>query len=175
MIVPLTIHRKKKRLGRLELRSLITSRQSDSFGRISPFLCFYIVYQVSSHVFTVTKNTTYRKFYQCNSLFFISLPIKLCALTLPLSVTRALKTIEDDSGKRCNLKKQQKSLLSLPLLWCGKPFRWFRFPPEPFVWTSRGVTPSYKMLMRAKSAGFLLFSLMKDARGKPGINSHAHM
>ena len=105
MIVPLTIHRKKKRLDRLGLRSLITSRQSDSFGRISPFLCFYIVYQVSSHVFTVTQNTTYRKFYQCNSLFFISLPITLCALTLPLSVTRALKTIGDDSGKRCNLKK----------------------------------------------------------------------
>ena len=27
--------------------------------------------------------------------------------------------------------------------------------------------------MRAKSAGFLLFSLMKDARGKPVINSYA--
>ena len=110
MIVPLTIHRKKKRLDRLGLRSLITSRQSDSFGRISPFLCFYIVYQVSSHVFTVTQNTTYRKFYQCNSLFFISLPITLCALTLPLSVTRALKTIGDDSGKRCKFKKNSGNL-----------------------------------------------------------------
>ena len=64
-------------------------------------------------------------------------------------------------------------MLLLPHLWCNKPFRWFRFPPEPFVWTSRGITPSYKMLMRAKFAGFLLFSLMKDARGKPVINSYA--
>ena len=35
------------------------------------------------------------------------------------------------------------------------------------------VNPLPKVLMRAKSAGFLLFSLMKDARGKPVINSYA--
>lgn len=33
------------------------------------------------------------------------MPITLCALTLPVSVTRYLKTIGDNSGKRFKLRK----------------------------------------------------------------------
>ena len=54
-----------------------------------------------------------------------------------------------------------------------KPFCWFRFQLEPFVWILHGVIPSLKMFMHAKSAGFLIFSLTKDARCKPATNSYA--
>ena len=58
-------------------------------------------------------------------------------------------------------------------LWGRKPFCWFRFQSEPFVWILHGIIPSLKMFMHVKSAGFLIFSLTKDARCKLATNSYA--
>ena len=69
--------------------------------------------------------------------------------------------------------KMIETFVIAAFLWGRKPFCWFRFQSEPFVWILHGIIPSLKMFMHVKSAGFLIISLTKDARCKLATNSYA--
>ena len=100
-----------------------------------------------------------------------SLPITLCALILPVGYPR----FEDD-WRRFREESIYKIIETFVIA---------AFPKEQqavllVFYFSRSLlygpcmdNPFLKMLMRAKSAGFLIFSLTKDARCKPATNSYA--